>query len=460
VSLIRPFMVLLTAVLVVIAAVTLVRGRGVPGHDEAIVESRAVLSGLGFTPRTEGSAVLESDQLVTWALERSSRERGRDLAWGEGGAVRWRTTFADGGEAVVTPLGTLWSAHRPVPTAPGRDLFPAVAQLRLEAALSQLVSDPASWHAIRRQSWREGGHTWHRARFEGGAGPLPQGWRREIDVEMVGTTVFGFRRRLQPLGTPMGIVTGRVRELDVLRVPAFVGLVILLVAVLVSGAGGWAYSFRLSPFAAGAVGALVAGFSFLVGVPPYVLALLALSAAAAVWVAPLWASPCVAHPRWGPAAGVAVAIIALQAPAVVTSLGGWIPSTAAVATHSSPFHLVGAAALPALVEEPLLRGALPGLLAPLVGWWGAALAGAGLGSLLHGVPTVPLVVTILVGFVLQMSMVLVARAAGVTAAVLARGVCEVLLRRPSYPVGESWDTAALVVVGLALLYLVWPRRAT
>jgi hypothetical protein len=62
--------------------------------------------------------------------------------------------------------------------------------------------------------------------------------------------------------------------------------------------------------------------------------------------------------------------------------------------------------------------------------------------------------------VLQMSMVLVARAAGVTAAVLARGVCEVLLRRPSYPVGESWDTAALVVVGLALLYLVWPRRAT
>lgn len=451
-------MVLITALLVVVAAVTLVRGSGVPGHDEAIAEGRGVLSSLGFTPRAEGSAVLESDQLVTWALERSSRVEGHTLAWGEGGAVRWRTTFADGGEAVVTPLGTLWSARRPVPTAPGPDLFPAVAQPRLEAALTQLVADPTRWHAIRRQSWREGGHAWHRARFEGGAGPLPSGWRREIDVEMVGTSVVGFRRRVQPLGTPMGIVTGRMRELAVLRIASLVGVAILLVAVLLSGASGWAYRFRLSPFAAGVVGALVAGLAFLADVTPPVLALLALATAAAVWVAPLWTSPCIAHPRWGPAAGMAVAVIVMQAPTVVSSLGGWIPSTAGVVTHSSPLHIVGAAALPALVEEPLLRGALPGLLAPLVGWWGAALAGAGLGSLLHGVPSVPLVATILVSLSLQVGMVLVARAAGVTAAVLARGVCEIVLRRPSYPMGEPWDTVALVAIGIAVVYLAWPRR--
>jgi hypothetical protein len=243
-----------------------------------------------------------------------------------------------------------------------------------------------------------------------------------------------------------------------MRVPAFVGLAILLVAVLVRGAEGWAYNFRLSPLAGGAVGALVAALGVVADVPVHVLALLVLSAAAAVWVAPLWISPCIAHPRWGPAAGVALAVVLLQAPSVVASLGGWIPFTGAVPQHPSPLHLMGEAALPALVEEPLLRGALPGLLAPLVGWWGAALAGAGLGALLHGVPAVPLVMAILVGLTLQLGMVLVARAAGVTAAVLARGVCEVLLRRPCYPEGAPWDTAALALVGLGVLFLLWPRR--
>jgi hypothetical protein len=52
----------------------------------------------------------------------------------------------------------------------------------------------------------------------------------------------------------------------------------------------------------------------------------------------------------------------------------------------------------------------------------------------------------------------VARYAGVGGAVLARGTCEALVRRASFPAGTDWDRAALAGVVLGMVLLAWPRR--
>lgn len=454
----RSLAAIVTALVVPLGAAGLIIGRGVPGRGRAVQVAAATLRRLGFEPVGEASAALEGDRLLAWALDRSARNRRKSTAWSEGGAVRWRVTFAGGGEAVVATDGTALAASRPLPTATGEDLFPAVAQPLLEAALATIVTDRREWTAIRRQSWHEDDHVWHRARFRGGSGPLPPGWRREIEIEMAGSTVVSFRRRVTPLGTDMGVVSGRVRELALLRVPALVGLAVLVLAVLVRVAEGWAYHHRLAPAAGVGSGLLVVAAALAAGAPAALVPLFGLVVATVVTAWALWEPPATPIPRWGGVAGVALAAVILQAPSTVTSLGGWIPAGPPVSPQTSVLHLVSVALVPALIEEPLLRGALPGLLRPIVGWWGGALAGGALGALLHTTPAVPLVATFGVGLVLQGGLIVLARGFGVTAAVLARFVCELILRRLSYPVGMPWDGVVLAAVLVAALYLAWPRR--
>jgi len=454
----RSLAAIVTALVVPLGAAGLVIGRGVPGRSRAVHVARTSLQRLGFAPVGEASVALEGDRLLAWALDRSARNRRRSPAWSEGGAVRWRVTFAGGGEAVVTADGQPLAARRPLPTAAGEDLFPAVAQPLLEAALAGIVADATEWTAIRRQSWHEDDHVWHRARFRGGSGPLPSGWRREIEIEMAGSTVVSFRRRVSPLGTDMGVVSGRVRELALLRLPALVGLAVLVLAVLVRVAEGWAYHHRLAPAAGIGAGVLVVVAALGAGAPAGLVPLFGLVVATVVTAWPLWESPASPAPRWGGVAGVALAALILQAPSTVVSLGGWVPAGPPASPQTSMVHLVAVALLPALIEEPLLRGALPGLLRPIVGWWGGALAGGALGALLHTTPAVPLVATVGVNLVLQGGLIVLARGFGVTAAVLARFVCELILRRLAFPVGMPWDGVVLAAVLVAALYLAWPRR--
>ena len=163
--------------------------------------------------------------------------------------------------------------------------------------------------------------------------------------------------------------------------------------------------------------------------------------------------------RWAPALGVALALGAIWARGLVLSLGGWIPVTPLASAEGSGLFLFAESVLPALVEEPLLRGVLPGVAAPFLGWWGAALVGVPVGAALHALPAVPLSASLAVELALQLGIVLVARWCGVGGAIVARCTCEALARRPVYAAGLMIDTLVLVVVFLGALALAWRGRS-
>jgi hypothetical protein len=440
-------------------AVALVRGRGVPGEAQAAAVARAAMERLGYAPLGEPTATFEGDQELAWALERARPgPAGAQLARGEGGAVRWRLVFPGGGEAQVTVDGVVWSLRRPVPEAPGPDLFPSLATPRVEAAVAQAVLDPASWRLVRAQSWREGGHTWERAWFVGGSGPLPPGWRRELELEMAGSSVVSWRRFVHPLGTDLGVVTGRMAELRLLRRPALLGLAIVVIGVLIAGAEAVAYreSTALTRgLVYGVVVAVAGSFAAdtLAAAPVQGVVL-----AAVVALLPGWTDLPPTRLSFGPAAGVALAAATLAGGTVILGAGGWVPVTSPVPSDTGWERQLADAWLPALVEEPLLRGALPAFAAPLLGWWGAALLAAPIGALLHPEPSVPLLASIGLGVVLQLGLAVVARFAGVGGAVLARGTCEALVQRAAFPAGPGWNRVALLGVAVGTVLLLWPRR--
>jgi hypothetical protein len=442
-----------------VAGVALVRGRGVSGGARAVSDARAAMVRLGYEPIGEPTASFEGDQELAWALERAKPgPDGVSLARGEGGALRWRVVFPGGGETQVTIDGLVWSLRRPVPTAPGPDLFPSLARARVEAAVAQAVTDPAAWHLVRAQSWREGGHTWERAWFVGGSGPLPSGWRRELELEMVGSTVVSWRRLVHPFGIDLGVVTGRMAELRMLRRPAMLGLAILVVGVLVAGAEAVAYRETVAPLRGIAYGIVVVLAGSFAGDALTAAPLEGVVLAAVIAVMPAWTALPRSRLRFGPAAGVALAGLTLAGRAFILGAGGWVPVTSPVPADMGASRLLAESWVPALVEEPLLRGALPALAAPVVGWWGAALLAAPVGALLHPLPAVPLLSSIALELVLQAGLAIVARYAGVGGAVLARGTCEALVRRASFPVGSEFDRIALLGVAVGVVLLLWPRR--
>ncbi len=441
------------------AAVLLVRGRGVPGREEAPLRAARALRMLHFEVVGEAEVRAEVDQAMAWALERSSSGRaGAELARGEGGAIRYRVRWSGGGEAVVTANGTIWALRRPLPTDPGPDLFPAAAAQAAAAALPLLLPGWEAFQVRRAESVREEERLWHRFRWSGGAGPLPVGWEREVEVEVAGSTVVSLLRRVRPYGTDLGVVAGRTAELRRLRGVAAVALALVVVGILLAGTEGLAFHERLALGRGAAVGAVVGLLEAVQGQGLGPAVLLGAVAAAAVAVMPVWTS--LPPSRWprGVPVGVATAVLVTLAPTLLAWSGGFMPEGPAVAVADRPWDLAGRAWRTALVEEPLLRGALLGLAAPLFGFWGSSLVGVFVGSLLHPLPGVPLPATVAVAGLLQVGMVVAARVGGVGAAVVARAVCETLLRRSAYPVGVWWSLVAIVPVGLGLALGVWRRE--
>jgi len=442
-----------------LVALAMLKGRGVSGQPEAIVRARAAFAAIGFTPMGEPTVAYEGDQELAWALERARPgPRGVALAGGQGGAVLWRLSFPGGGEAEVTVGGDVWALRRPAPSDPGPDLFPSVARDRVAAALPLAVHDPGEWQTERVQSWREGGHIWQRARFAGGAGQLPRGWRRELELEMVGSTVVSWRLSVHPLSTDLGVVTGRIAELRVLRRPAMLGLALLVIGVLLAGAEATAYREPVAITRGIGYGVLVAGCALAAGQTAVAAAGQGIVLVAVIALLPTWTDLPAGLARWGPAAGVLLAATVIYGRTFILGAGGFIPVTSLVTSDTSVLRLAGESWLPALVEEPLLRGVLPAFMVPYIGWWGAALAAAPLGALLHPLPAVPLLASLALEAVLQIELALVARVSGVSGAVLARGTCEALVRRAAFPIGTLWDRVALTGVMLGILLLAWPRR--
>ena len=442
-----------------LAAVVLVRGRGVAGADRAETLARGALRKLGFNATGDATVRLEGDHALAWALERSRPgAAGTALARGEGGALRWRVAFGGGGEGVVTVDGTLWSVRRPAPTDAGADLFPAQANELVGRVLAAVVPRPGEWRWERSQSWREAGRTWYRTRFVEVAPTLPAGWRRELEVELAGSTPIGVRTFVHPLGTDLGVAMGRIAELGELRLVGLVGLAILVVGMLLAGIEALAYHERVAILRGLAVGALVAGCSRLAGHPLEAGLLQGVVTAGAVALMPTWAFLPRSRPRWGIPAGLLLAAAAMAAPIVVNGVGGWLPRVAALPATVTPAYLLASAWLPALAEEPVLRGAVPGLLGPVLGWWGGAVAGACLGALFHPLPAVPLIASLAVELALQLGLVAVARVAGVGGAVMARGVLASVVQRAAYPVGPLFDGVALVVVAVGALAILLGRE--
>jgi hypothetical protein len=438
------------------AGAALVHGRGVAGAPRAETLSRGSLRLLGFTATGDAALRLEGDHALAWALERSRPgPAGPALARGDGGAVRWRVSFAGGGEGVVTSDGSLWSIRRPVPTDPGADLFPAQARELAERVLAGFVPRPGEWRRERSQTWREEGATWYRTRFVETAATLPPGWRRELEIDAAGSTAIAVRTRVHPLGTDLGVAMGRIAELAALRQVGVVGVAILVLAMLLAGVEAFAYHEPVAVARGGAAGVAVAGCAWVAGQPLAAGALQGVVAAAAVALLPTWASLVRSRPAWGPAAGLALAVAVLAAPSLVAGFGGWLPRTPALPEGVAPLVLAASAWLPALAEEPLLRGAVPGLLGPVLGWWGGALAGACLGALFHPLPAVPLAASLAVELAVQLGLVAVARVAGVGGAVMARGVLGSVVLRSAFPLGPAFDAAALagVAVGAAMILL-------
>ena len=435
------------------------RPQGLEGREEAVDAARSALRQLGYEAWGEASVTLEVDQEMAWAVERSRPgEAGIRLARQRSGAVRWRVRFAGGGEVVCSPSGLVFTARRPVPTFVGEDLLPVVARERFQESLRSLVGDRDAWQWRRFQSWFEEGVTWHRAWFSGRAGVLPETWERELELEMAGSTLVSLHRRVQPRGVDLGVVSGRVAELAVLQRPAMVGLVVLVLGVVVAAASAIAHYQPLKVGRGVLVGVLTAVAGVLGGLATGEVAGLALTVAVVVAVLPTFPDLPAGRIEWGAPVGVALALGVMAARTAVVKAGGWIPLTGALPTDPEPWRLLGQAWLPALVEEPLLRALLPGLVAPYLGWWGAAALGAGLGAVLHPLPSVPLSLGLGLEVAVQFGLASAARLGGLPAALMARGTYESLIRRNAFPAGPAWNHAALVGVVLGIGWLLWPRR--
>lgn len=435
------------------AAAHVTIGRGVGGREIAIDAVHRAFAGMGFQPVGVPVSSFEGDQALAWALARVSRGAGQ--AEGEGGAMRWRVLFPGGGEGAATTTGSVWAARRPVPADPGPNLFPATVQRAMRASLAAVFSDAEGWQWVASQSWREGDVTWHRARFTVTGPGLPQGWESSIEVDMAGSSIISFQRRTEPLGSDVGVVMGRIAELELLRSVGVLGLVLVLVGVVLAGAEQVAFRRRVALPAGLAAGGVTWAAGTAAALPQWECALGAVFAGAVIGLLP---RPGDAPPgRRGLAApaGVGVALALLALPRLVETLGGWLPARATFPAAGGVAVLAGKMWFSALAEEPLLRGALPILVAPLAGWWGGALVGAMLGCLLHPVPAVPLTASMAAEMGLNLGMAAVARWGGLGSAILARGVCEGLLRRASFPVGWPADALVLAAVALASMVGLW-----
>ncbi len=431
------------------ATIHLTVGRGVGGREVAVGAVRRAFAGLDYHPLGEPEAFLVANQELAWAVERVGGDSG--WAGADGGALLWRVHFPGGGEGAATPGGAVWAVRRPIPADPGANHFPATVQRPLRESLARVFPDVEQWQWTAAQSWREEDFTWHRVTFTTPAAGLPEGWESFIEVEMAGSTVVSFQRHTEPLASDVGVVMGRIAELELLRSVGLLGMVLALTGVMVAGAEQVAFRKNVSLLAGLVVGAVTWVAGTAAGLAPWECALGVIVAGGVIGLLPWSADRPSSRLLLAAPAGIGAGLALLALPQLVSALGGWLPVRASFPPQAGVAMLAGKMWFPALTEEPLLRGALPFLAAPIAGWWGGALVGALVGCLLHPVPAVPLAASLATEFGLHLGMAAVARWGGLACAILARGLCEGLVRRGSFPAGGGVDALILGSVLVVLL---------
>lgn len=418
--------------------------------DRVVSQATRLAQAMGFDPGPAGATVYHARQGLLWAWELAARRSDA----GPLGPVA-TVHFLGGGEVGLQGDNVV-RFRRPLPTDPGAAIPPALLAEQLPLKLAPLVPEVAGFTWQRLAFRQEAGMTWHRANLVRSGGTLPAGWQEELEVEVAGSTVIAMSRRLVPDPDPMGVVLGRTAELARARWLALLAAGMGVLGLFVATAEAFWFRLRLpwleSLFFSALCFALGRGAGHSTGVSLFWAVVVLLSALVLGGMG-------VSGSRGGrlyATAGLALAGSSLLWPKVVLAAGGWLPRTGAVVTEA--WWVVAAeAAFRALGEEPLLRGGIPWLLRSFLGRSAGAVLAAGVGSLLHPLPAVPLPYGILGEFLGQGALGWLAYRQGWGSAVGARLVWE-LLRLGYFAPQFPWGTAWQVLVLWALGSLVWPTR--
>lgn len=406
---------------------------------------------LGFPPGPAGATVYHASQSLMWAWDWAAEGSRHLPPLAPVATVR----FLGGGE-VALEGEKLVRFRRPLPTDPGAALPPALVEEHLRHKLLPVIPEFLAFSFRRLASRMEAGVTWHRVHLVLRGEPLPEGWQEELEVEVAGSTVVALSRRLLPDPDPMGVVVGRVAELQRARWLAFFAAALGVVGLFVAGCEAYWFRLRLPWLSA----FLLAGGCWALGTSTGHSPAVTGFWAVAVFFSALvlgGLAPAASGGRWTYAlVGLFLALWSLWWPQLVRAAGGWLPATGTVLTE--PWPLVAAeAGFRALGEEPLLRGGIPWLLRPFLGPWAAYLLAATVGSLLHPLPAVPLPAGLLGELSAQGGLGWLAWRYGWGWAVGGRLVWELVRLgyfAPQFPWGAVWQLLFLWALGS----LLWPGK--
>lgn len=415
--------------------------------DPSLAEAQArdALQRAGFSPSGEVRVAVRFPRFLAWAWERAAFERARH----ERVPPLVTVSFAHGGEVTLRD-GLVVELRRPLPARPGPSVPLTGLEPVLRAQLARLAVEEGRFSLSRVSSRQEPGLVWQRGHF---LRPLPGGWQEELVVELAGSSLVAFRRRLLPEASDLGLVMGRVAELALVRRLAYTLLGLSLVGLYLGCLEAIHARLRLPWTGALATAAAVFALATAIGHSrPY----------AAFWA---WASALSLLKEGGTTwdkggrvalpwlVGILLACGSLAWPQLVARWGGWVPTTGPVLTEPA-LKVAGEGILRAVAEEPLLRRGLPLLLSPFLGSWAAFGLGAAFGSLLHPLPAVPLPLGMLGEVAGQGMLGALASRRGLPAAVLARAVWEVLrlgFYAPSFP----WGPVAFLVLVAGAGAFLW-----
>lgn len=449
----RSWWLLGVAILAVLGATLHVLQRARPHRDPRVLVPLATRFSeqLGFSPGPAGVTVYHTNQGLIWAWD-----------WATQGVRGFRqlepvatVRFLGGGE-VALEGEKLLRFRRPLPTDPGVALPPSLVEEHLRNKLPPVIPEFTGYSFRRLASRVEGGVTWHRAHLVLRGAPLPEGWHEELEVEVAGSTVVALARHLVPDPDPMGVVAGRVAELQGARWLAFFAAALGVLGLFVATAEAYWFRLRLPWLAAFLLAGCCWALGKSTGHSPSVTGFWAVSVFSSVLVLGGLAPAVSGGRRAYALVGLALGSWSLLWPEVVQAAGGWMPGTGVVLNE--PWPLVAAeAGFRALGQEPLLRGGIPWLLRPFLGPWAAYLLAGTVGSLLHPLPAVPLPAGILGELSAQGVLGLLAWRYGWGWAVGSRCVWEVVRLgyfAPQFPWGETWQLLLLWTLG----GLLWPGK--
>lgn len=431
----------------VLAFRVLERGRPHRGPELMVPLATRLARTMGFDPGPAGKIEYQARQGLLWAWELATKDT-------DGKPLEPVATvhFLGGGE-VGLQGEKLVRFRRPLPTDPGPAISPTLLPEQLSPKLQPIVDEVNSFAWQRLASRQEAGVTWHRAHL---VRRLPRGWQEELEVEIAGSTVIAVSRRLVPDPDPVGVVLGRVAELSRARWLAFATAGLSVLGLFLATTEAFWFRLHLPWLTSGllALGAFALGR--LAGHALGVSLFWALAVFFTALVVGGLGTPASGRGRFFATVGLALAAWSLLWPELARFAGGWLPKTGTVLTEA--FWLVAAeAAFRALGEESLLRGGIPWLVRSFLGPSAAYLLAAGVGSLLHPLPAVPLPMAVIGDLAGQSALGWLAFRHGLASAVGARAVWE-LLRLGYFAPQFPWEAAWQVLVLWALGSVLWRSR--